>query len=299
MKQQILAWLQSPRVYLEGVALYDRFGFNKQLKNVFAKGNNETTMETLVYELGQLTGLSELDIKKLPRVAKVETVQAPTVEVPVATKQPYIDDLILALADSFHISVDSLFIAGGVVGPANDEQLKAIEALAPAYAQVPETMKKVIRIRETYSFLKDETCPVELKLLVHDMFSAYDRYRDAYAKLNDKNAQDENLRLAAEVVENYLDNRAMWEELDYYKENGTILGKHEMFDLLKMRAEIAAIDDMELISKLNKTKPNITKAKTALAKADTDEKKTECLARLDKWTTYVAELEAEIDRRKK
>ena len=72
-----------------------------------------------------------------------------------------------------------------------------------------------------------------------------------------------------------------------------------MFDLLKMREEIAAMEDMELISKLNKTKPNITKAKNALNKANTDEKKTECLARLDKWVTYVAELEAEINRRKK
>ena len=107
------------------------------------------------------------------------------------------------------------------------------------------------------------------------------------------------MRLAAEVVESYLDNRMMWEELDYYKENATILGKHEMFDLLKMREEIAAMEDMELISKLNKTKPNITKAKNALNKANTDEKKTECLARLDKWVTYVAELEAEINRRKK
>ena len=298
MKQQILAWLQSPRVYLEGVALYDRFGFNKQLKNVFAKGNSETTMETLVYELGQLTGLSEQDIKKLPRVAKVETVQAPTVEVPVPTKAPYIDDLLLDLAKLLDVTVHDLF-ASGATEHATEQQRVAIETLAPAYVQVPETLKNVIRIRETYSFLKDEICPVELKLLVHDMFSAYDRYRDAYAALSDKNAQDENLALAATVVESYLDNRAMWEELDYYKENATILGKHEMFDLLKMRAEIAAIDDMELISKLNKTKPNITKAKTALGKAETDEKKTECLARLDKWTTYVAELEAEIDRRKK
>lgn len=299
MKQQILAWLQGPRVYLEGVELYDRFGFNKQLKNVFAKGNNETTMETLVYELGKLTGLSEQEIKKLPRIAKGDTIPVQTVEVQQsATKPPYVDDLLLDLAKVLGVTVHDLF-ASGAAEHATEQQRAAIETLAPAYAQVPETMKKVIRIRETYSFLKDETCPVELKLLVHDMFSAYDRYRDAYAALSDKNAQDENLALSATVVESYLDNRAMWEELDYYKENATILGKHEMFDLLKMREEIAAIDDMELISKLNKTKPNITKAKTALGKAETDEKKTECLARLDKWTTYVAELEAEIDRRKK
>lgn len=298
MKQQILAWLQGPRVYLEGVALYERFGFNKQLKNVFAKGNNETTIETLVYELGKLTGLSEQDIKKLPRVAKVETVQAPTVEVPVGTKSPYIDDLILALADSFHVSVDDLFTPGTITS-ATDEQLKAIETLAPAYVQVPETMKKVIRIRETYPFLKDADCPTELKVLVHDMFSAYDTYREAYAALDNKNTPDENLELAMQVVENYLDNRSMWAELDYYKENNTLLGEHPMFEQLNLQKEIAALTDIELIQNQNNAKSNITKSKKKLEKATTDEEKAEAVERLKRWENRKIMLDAELVNRKK
>jgi len=299
MNEEIKAWLQGPRVYMEGVALYEKYGMNKVLKNTFNRGNTQAVTDMLVYELGKIAGISEQETKTMPRIAKQEVpFLKPETQNPKRETGNYIDDMILALADTFHVSVDELFTPGTLI-TATDEQLKAINVLAPEYAKIPETMKKVIRIREAYPFLKDASCPVELKLLVHDMFSAYDRYRDAYAALSDKNAQDENLRLAAEVVESYLDNRLMWEELDYYKENATLLGKHEIFELLKMREEIAGINDMELISKLNKTKPNVTKAKNALNKANTDEKKTECLARLDKWVTYVAELEAEINRRKK
>ena len=297
MKEEIKAWLQGPRVYLEGVALYDKFGVNKMLKASFNRGNTQALMDMLVYELITIAGISELEAATMPRYAK-KTILKTEPQIVKTEKVNYVDDLILSLADTFHVSVDELFTTGTLT-TASEEQLKAIEILAPVYAQVPETMKKVIRLRETYPFLKDANCPDELKLLVHDMLSAYDRYRDAHPELSDKNTQDENLRLAAEVVESYLDNRAMWEELDYYKENGVILGKHEMFDLIKMRVEITAMADMDIISKLNKTKPNITKAKNALAKADTDEKKEECFARLDKWTVYVSELEAEIERRKK
>jgi len=302
MNEEIKAWLQGPRVYMEGVALYDRYGVNKQLKAAFNRNNDRSTADMLVYELGKIANITEQELKTMPRVAENKTAAVVPAKIPTA-KPAFIDDLLLQFAQSFGVSVDDIF--GVPISPIalnrepTPEEIKLREAIIPKYEAIPETMKKVIRIREVYPFLSEASCPTELKLLVHDMFNAYDDYRTAYAGLSDKNTQDENLLLAAKVVESYLDNRAMWEELDYYKENAIILGKHEIFELLKMREEIAGINDMELISKLTKTKPNITKAKNALEKAETDEKKTECLARLDKWTTYVAELEAEIDRRKK
>lgn len=293
MKEEIIEWLQGPRIIQEGAALYDKYGYNKRLKEIFNRRSDESTMEILVYELGKLSGLSEDEVKNLKRYAKKEIKFTPKKEV----KKNFIDDLLLELAGALKVSVDDMFLPGTLTSATN-AQVELIAKLAPAYEQIPETVKKTIRFREKYPFLKSPDCPQELKILVHDMFSAYDAYREAHAKLDTANTQDENLLNAATVVENYLENRAIWAELDHYKETGEVLGKHEMFDLLKMRAEIAAMTDIALVNKIKNVKPNITKAKNALEKA-TDDKRPECIARLDKWETYTRELEAELDRRKK
>jgi len=294
MKEEIKAWLQGPREYLQGIALYDRYGYNKVLKNVFSRGETIANRQTLEYELGKLVGIDEQELKNMVRVAKKEIIPTKATEKP----KTYVDDLLLQLAGQFNVSVDDLF---GGKSPLlfNDEEGKVIEALAPAYAQVPETMKKVIRIRETYPFLKDVNCPNEIKIMVADMFSAYDRYRDAYSALDPKNSQDENLLAASAVVENYLDNRAMWEELDYYKENGELLGKHPVFELLNLKAEIKAMSDIDVMKAFNNSKSNVTKSNNALAKAKTDEEKAEANERIAKWTLRKKELETELESRKK
>lgn len=291
MKQEILNWLQSPRVYLEGVRLYDQYGYNNVLKRNFNRGQSETMMDVLVYELGRLIGLNEQEIAKLPRKAATSKAVKKAIVTP-------IDDLLMQLAESLGTTVDEVF-SNEKLTELTETQQKAVEKLAPAYAQVPETIKKVIRIREKYPFLRSQDCPEEFKIMVADMFTAYDNYREAYTLLSDKNSKDENLELAQAVVENYLANRAMWEELDYYLANGEILGNLPIFELLKLRKEISALTDMDLMKKLNTTKPNITKSKKAIEAAKNDEEKAEANTRYEKWLQVKTEVEAEIVRRKK
>ena len=205
----------------------------------------------------------------------------------------------MQLAESLGITVDEVFGNETKITELTEAQQQAVEKLAPAYAEVPETIKKVIRIREKYPFLRSQNCPEEFKIMVADMFTAYDNYREAYTLLSDKNTKDENLQLAQAVVENYLANRAMWEELDYYLANGEILGNLPIFELLKLRKEISALTDMDLMKKLNTTKPNITKSKKAIEGAKSDDEKAEAKTRLEKWQQVKAEVEAEIARRKK
>lgn len=292
MKQEILNWLQSPRVYLEGVRLYDQYGYNNILKRNFNRGQAEAMMSVLVYELGNLIGLNEHEVAKLPRKASTPKPEKKTAVTPV-------DELLIQLAESLGITVDEVFSNETKLTELTEAQQQAVEKLAPAYAQVPETIKKVIRIREKYPFLRSQDCPEEFKIMVADMFTAYDNYREAYTLLSDKNTKDENLELAQAVVENYLANRAMWEELDYYLANGEILGNLPIFELLKLRKEISALTDMDLMKKLNTTKPNLTKSKKAMEGAKTAEEKAEAQKRLEKWQQVKAEVEAEIARRKK
>ena len=292
MKQEILNWLQSPRVYLEGVRLYDQYGYNNILKRNFNRGQSETMMDVLVYELGRLIGLNEQEIAKLPRNAATPKAVKKAIVTPV-------DDLLMQLAESLGTTVDEIFSNEAKLTELTEAQQQAVEKLAPAYAQVPETIKKVIRIREKYPFLRSQDCPEEFKIMVADMFTAYDNYREAYTLLSDKNTKDENLQLAEAVVENYLANRAMWEELDYYLANGEILGNLPIFELLKLRKEISALTDMDLMKKLNTTKPNITKSKKAIETAKNSEEKSEAEKRMAKWQQVKSEVEAEIERRKK
>ena len=292
MKQEILNWLQSPRVYLEGVRLYDLHGYNNILKRNFNRGQSETMMDVLVYELGRLIGLNEQEIAKLPRKAATPKAVKKAIVTP-------IDDLLMQLAESLGTTVDEIFSNEAKLTELTEAQQQAVEKLAPAYAQVPETIKKVIRIREKYPFLRSQDCPEEFKIMVADMFTAYDNYREAYTLLSDKNTKDENLQLAVAVVENYLANRAMWEELDYYLANGEILGNLPIFELLKLRKEISALTDMDLMKKLNTTKPNITKSKKSIETAKDTAEKFEAEKRLEKWHQVKEEVEAEIVRRKK
>ena len=299
MNEIIKAWLQGPREYNEGVKLYDTYGFNKALKNSFSCGETQILKEMLVYELGKMIGLDETALKNMERKAKTEVKEeiAPK-EAAVIKPKTYVDDLLLQLAGQFNVSVDDLF-TGQVTAPLTDEQTTLFEALKPKYEAIPEVMKQSIRIREKYPFLKDPTCPDELKIMVADMFTAYDTYREEYTKLDPANTQDENYNHSAVVVENYLNNRAMWEELDYYKENNTLLGKHPIFETLKLREEIHALTDIQLAGKLNNVKSSLTKSKKAIESAKNENDLAEAKERLEKWTLVKTEVDAELVRRGK
>ncbi|HLP03847.1 MAG TPA: hypothetical protein VK152_00320 [Paludibacter sp.] len=296
MKEQIMAWLQGPRNYAEGVELYKMYGYNKALKKTYERGETVSNMESLTYELAKMLGVED-KINSMKRfAAKPKEVKA---EEPKQVQKLYVDDLLLELADRFKVNVDDLFTGSTAGAPMTDTEQSTFDLLAPKYAEIPETMKKTIRFRETYPFLKDPECPNELKVLVADMFSAYDRYREAYAKLSPEKIDSENFENAASVVENYLENRSMWEELDYYKENGKVLGKHPVFAEMSLKAEIAATPDIELSKKLNNASSNITKNKNKVETATDPAKKAEYQDKLNHWTKVQALIQSEIDTRKK
>lgn len=294
MKQQILAWLQGPRVYLEGVALYVEFGHNKVLKQNLQRGQSSALEQMLVHELGKLAGISDNEIARLPRMAETPKIAKKTPEQK-KEKEKTLEDMILELADKLDVAVDDIF----GLQMENEDMQNTIDELKVKYDQVPETTKKVIRLREKYPFLKSPDCPTELKVMVADMFSAYDNYREAYAALDPEKSDDENFLQAQAVVENYLSNREMWEELDYYAEHHTVLGKHPIFEELKLKEEIQAIADVDLRKKLANAKSNITKANNAIATAKSEDKLAEAQARLERWERYVKFVEAEIELRKK
>lgn len=131
---------------------------------------------------------------------------------------------------------------------------------------LPEQIKKTIKLREHFPFLKDPNCPNEAKILVADMISSYEKYRETHATLFDATSEEEILKACQNIVEPYLENRDIWEELEHFKKTGEFLGEHpvfhlkEQFELLKnMDGKKLAKRRETLINGINRNKKDIEK----------------------------------------
>lgn len=310
MKEQIISYLKGPRNFAEGVALYEIFGMNRMLKAKFRQiGECEMTVAALFEELRKLAGLSELEFASMRRSAykKPETVQlAAKTDLP----KVYADDSLITLAERFGVTVEELvsdeFIEKVLSADENQDKLdeleQELEEAKSKYSEASETVRKTIRFREQFPFLNEKDCPNEFKILVSDMFAAYDLYRESHKMLANTPgdvANEETFIWAKTTVENYLDNREMWEELEYYRENRMILGKAKIMQGLAEKNEMSALSDLDLIKQLNNAKSNVSKGKKELDNADNDQKKAKAQEKIDKWSLKKDMLEAEIEIRKK
>ena len=257
-REEILAWLQGPRQFEEGVSLYRLHGYNRMLKLMFVRqGRTAATEQILLEEMRRLAGLTVEQLRALPRRAL--------------------------------------------------SSVRKKESTPPAVKErqqeASETTTKVIRFRERFPFLSDHSCPDVLKVAVADMFTAYGRYKEAHAALQSMpgdTATAETARLAEEVVENYLQDRQLWAELEHYRDHGELLGQAPQVRRAIEAASIGALSDIDLLRQLQSAKTQQSKARTAVKAAAGDDERTaraeELLAR---WTLRRELLEEEAATRKK
>lgn len=312
-KEQITEYLTGSRDYSEGVSLYQRHGQNLRLKRLFIIDDTQSTREILFEELRKLAGLTELEFAHLPRRAATPTPKlSGTAAKVIIIDEPKKDNeaSLKELADSFGVTVDEL------VSPdfqervlAMDENADRIEELTEQldtarseYAETPEPVRKMIRFREKYPFLNSPDCPDELKILVADMFTSYDNYKAAHSRLQVL-ADEEAAEAVADcekVVTEYLKNREIWDELEYYRENGTILGKAAKFREREAMEDYAKLSEIDLMSQLRSAAVNESKHKKAVAEAkskgETNEKSEAAFVR---WSAKKKALQEEVARRKK
>lgn len=257
-REEILAWLQGPRRFEEGVSLYRLHGYNRMLKQMFVRqGRTTATEQILVEEMRRLAGLTVHQLRALPRRALSSASKQKPSTPAVSQKQ-----------------------------------------------QVPsETTTKMIRFRERFPFLGDPSCPDVLKVVVADMFTAYGRYKEAHAALQsspDDTVTAETARLAEEVVENYLQDRQLWAELEHYRDHGELLGQAPQVRRAIEAASISTLSDIDLLRQLQSAKTQQSKARTAVkAAAGDDERTARAEDQLVRWTLRRELLEEEAASRKK
>lgn len=113
-----------------------------------------------------------------------------------------------------------------------------------------------VSFREDWPFLQNPDCPTELKILATDKITAYRNYVAAHEQLFNCATLEECFATAKNVIENYIENRKIRSELAYYKEHGTVLGKHPIFDEMK---RIAALRRLP-VAQLFRRKENLEEA---------------------------------------
>jgi len=107
-------------------------------------------------------------------------------------------------------------------------------------------------IRDEFPFLKREDCPQELKILVADMLTSHEKYVKAHGKLFEvaHKSEDVCFEVADELVENYLTNRQIWNELEHYKKTGKLLGEHPLFEEQRKKTAAENMTEEEIKKKL-------------------------------------------------
>lgn len=80
----------------------------------------------------------------------------------------------------------------------------------------------------------------------------------------------------------------IWKELTYYRDNGSILGKHPIFDEMKRRKSLYTMPIKDLLLRKKQVEMNIWRSKSLIKKGGTEEIQAKREARL---RGYLAELE--------
>jgi hypothetical protein len=78
------------------------------------------------------------------------------------------------------------------------------------------------------------------------MLTAHELYIKARNSLFAVETNEDILQGSKTAVLNFLENQAIWDELNYYKTNGQLLGKHKMFSWLKRIQQIREMKVLDL-----------------------------------------------------
>lgn len=215
IKERVIQWAESGGDFSAGISLF--LSWNR---NVFYARN----IELKGTERGMITLLSEFSSK---------------------TKIPVKDILVLISTAQENPATQS-----DSVGPSHPNILEtSAEEKNLLLARKNETIKRTTKLREEFPFLASKDCPDELAILVNKMLNSYDEYRLKRQELFQTDFKDakECYRAARAVLDPYILNREIWEELNYYKIHGKILGKMPQFAARKMKEKYRAMRTAELV----------------------------------------------------
>jgi hypothetical protein len=212
-------------------------------KVINATGYTPASLENLLYDLQKLHDIS--DVEKFSIQYSVSSEQ-------IAELESEKEDLEF---ENEHLKDE------------NEDLKSEVETLKLA----PKLDAKAIRVE--FPFLNDAACPDELKILMADKISAWNRYLEAYEKIQKIKAgelvvtEKESVVLALICVSNFKENKEIYDELNCYQTTGKVLGVHPIFKKLQLSREVETMTADELIKYKGSSAKYFSVKKTALAKA--------------------------------
>lgn len=165
-----------------------------------------------------------------------------------------------------------------------------IQELGSSVGLKPAEITQRPTFRDNWPFLKAPDCPAELKILAADKITAYWRYVQAHQRLFDCVTLEEQRDTMRELMANYQENRAIIAEFVYYKEHGTVLGKHRIFKWTKELKRLRSLKPIELIPVQHKLEHNIWRIESQLKSGKEPHLQTEREQRLQLKRMQLAEL---------
>lgn len=253
MKQKVIGFFQNlpaekHEQYNKAFELYRQSeGKNEALERNFnAIGYTERSLENLLYELQKMHGIT--DAEKILVVVNNKHLKSENEE-------------LKAINEDLESEKEDLEYENEDLKAENEELKSKLEN------QTPES------IRVEFPFLNNEDCPNELKILVADKITAWNKYVAAHntiAKAHSGEAplsEEELAKLAETSVQSFDYNQKIYDELNAYATTGQVLGVHPIFKKLQIAREVEEMSTDELIKYKNSSAKYFTDNKKELAKA--------------------------------
>lgn len=150
--------------------------------------------------------------------------------------------------------------------------------------------RKPLSFRDEFPFLNEPDCPAELEALASRKFARYHAYVSLHKQLRDCTSTEQCAKVSRELLNNYLENRMIWEELNYYQQHHSILGKHPIFAAFHRRKELLTLNVKQLMIRQKRLKNNIWRVQDEINKRDKPHLELERLARLQAYQSELAEI---------
>jgi len=256
--KEIVEWFQGSRDFDAGVLLFGRVTRNSFYLSNLARSRRQSTLE---YELGKVLRRAGVEDSLKFRVpsSKLEDGRRKTEvrsQKSEDRRQKSEGTPSVPTTNGRNSSPsDEVDKGRGEVSEQVPEQVSEKSPAQEENARL-ETARPGLVLRKEFPFLGRDDCPAELKVLVADMITTHDRYVDGHKKLFEvaHKGEDACFEAAHVVVENYLVNRQIWDELEHYKKTGKVLGEHPIFADRKKKAALDDLTPEELEKKIKNLK---------------------------------------------
>src|SRR5690554_3736222 len=159
----------------------------------------------------------------------------------------------------------------------------------------PGELNSKVKFRDEWPFLSQADCPPELKILAANKITAYHNYTRSHELLFDCTNQEEQFATVKNLVENFIENREVLREFEYYRQHGHCLGKHRIFAELRALKALRKLSAVELMERKTKLEHNIWRIGDQLKKNKQPHLKVDRERRLQLKKNELAEVERLIE----